>query len=296
MSFRERLQSFHLDHVKLALLALFAIALLVFGGTLINQAMRIEQRPVDTAVKTEAPPPPAAETSAKETAEKEAAARAEMRSKIELQLAQSPDYRRFFDQLKLVLPTEYDTVLDSFARRAVKQGETDNIDSMMSDAVRALRISHGFLAAKADGPVLQKIFTVQLQMMQALAAKDARLCVDFLNGNVSRGFFDFSAQNRTLVTDMALAGLDAINNGQSKKIERVAPNDADFQQLEKALRDKDLTSTEIEALLDGKTADPPIADQRMCTVGQTYLQTLSELPEATRLRLYGLAIELMARS
>jgi len=289
MSFRERLQSFHLDHVKLALLALFAIALLVFGGALINQALRTQQRPAETPVTVETPP-------AADTTEKEATARAEMRKKIELQLAQSPDYRRFFDQLKLVLPTEYDTVLDSFARRAAKQGETDNIDSMMSEAVRALRISHGFLAAKANGPMLQKIFTVQLQMMQALAARDARLCVDFLNGNVSRGFFDFSSQNRPLVTDMALAGLDAINDGQQNKIERTAPNDADFQQLEKSLRDKGLSSPEIEALLDGKTAEPPIADQRMCEVGQTYLQTLSELPEPTRFRLYGLAIELMARS
>jgi len=290
MSFRERLPSFHLDHIKLALLALFAIALLVFGGMLINQALYIERRPVETAAKVEAVSP------ASDAMEKEAAARAEMRSKIELQLAQSPDYRRFFDQLKLVLPTEYATVLDSFARRAAKQGETDNIDSMMSDAVRALRISHGFLAAKANGPMLQKIFAVQLQMMQALATKDARLCVDFLNGNVSRGFFDFSAQNRALVTDMALAGLNAINDGQQSKIERTAPNDADFQQLEKSLRDKGLSSQEIEALLDGKTADPPVADPRMCEVGQTYLQTLSELPEPIRFRLYGLAIELMARS
>ena len=50
----------------------------------------------------------------------------------------------------------------------------------------------------------------------------------------------------------------------------------------------------MRAILDGKTPDPPIADDRMCTVGQIYLKTLATLPEPERLRIYGLAVELMA--
>ncbi len=226
----------------------------------------------------------------------EMAAQAEIRHKIEQQLAQSPEYMRFFDQLKLVYPTEYEAIIDAFARRATKEGATDGIDAMMSDAVRDLRISHGLLAAKANGPLLQRIFTMQLEMMRVLGSKDPRLCVDFLYGSVSQAFFGFSAEHRSLVADMALAGLDAIHDGQQSRIERAAPTDTDFQQVEKALRDRGLSTPEVEALLDGKTPDPPIPETRMCSVGQTYLQAMSDLPEAPRLRLYGLAVELMARS
>jgi len=284
------LGSARLDDLRLALMVLTAIASLVLGWSLIQQALRTGPAPVANVAAVpliSAPESPAAAS---------LAARAGVRRKIESQLAQSPDYLRFFDQLKLAFPAEYESIMDTFAKRAAGGGETDDIDTMMSEAVRALRLSHGVLAAKADGPALQKIFVMQLAMMQALGAKDERLCVDFLYGGASRGFFQFSSENRAMVADMALAGLDAISDGQTHKIERAAPNDADFQVLEKALRDQGLSTPEIEALLDGKTADPPISTARMCKAGQIYLQTLAALPEAIRLRLYGLAVELMARS
>jgi hypothetical protein len=278
-----------LDHLRLALMGLAAIASVILGWSLIQQAIHTSQPAQVPLVKAPAP-------LSEEQANAELAARAEMRQKIEAQLAQSADYMRFFNRLKMVYPAEYETIMDTFAKRAASAGETDDIDAMMSEAVRALRTSHGVLATKANGPALQKIFTMQLAMMQALGVKDQRLCVDFLYGGASRGFFQFSSANRALVADMALAGLDAINDGQTAKIERPAPTDADFQMLEKALRDQGLSTPEIEALLDGKTADPPISDARMCSVGQTYLQTLAALPEDARYRLYGLAVELMARS
>jgi hypothetical protein len=34
----------------------------------------------------------------------------------------------------------------------------------------------------------------------------------------------------------------------------------------------------------------------MCAAGQTYLEVLRTLPEASRIRIYGLALELMAKS
>jgi hypothetical protein len=279
-----------LDYLRLALMGLAAIASVVLGWSLIQQALRVE--PAAPAAQVAKTPTPAPE----QPSAAELAARAEIRQKIAAQLAQSPDYMRFFDKLKRIYPTQYETIMDTFAKRAASAGETDDIDAMMSEAVRALRVSHGILATKANGPALQKIFTMQLTMMQALGVKDQRLCVDFLYGGASRGFFQFSSANRALVADMALAGLDAMSDGQTSKIERAAPTETDFQMLEKALRDQGLSTPEIESLLDGKSADPPIPDARMCSVGQIYLQTLAGLPEDARYRLYGLAVELMARS
>ena len=46
----------------------------------------------------------------------------------------------------------------------------------------------------------------------------------------------------------------------------------------------------------GKASDPPIADAKMCRAGQIYLETLAAMPEPIRLRIYGFAVELMARS
>jgi len=283
------LGQFGLDQLRLALMGLAAIACVILGWSLIQQALHVEPKQASAVT-------PAPDTASPDQSKAELAADAEMRQKIETQLAQSPEYMRFFDRLRLIYPAEYETILDTFAKRASRAGETDGIDAMMSEAVRALRLSHGVLAAKASGPALEKIFATQLAMMQALAAKDQRLCVDFLYGGASRAFYQFSSENRSLVSSMALAGLEAMNDGQTNKIERTAPSDSDFQILEKGLRDQGLSTPEIEALLDGKTADPPITDARMCSAGQLYLQTLASLPEASRMRLYGLAVELMVRS
>ena len=166
----------------------------------------------------------------------------------------------------------------------------------MAEAARSLRLSRGILAVKAGRQALEHIFELHFAMLQALAAKNPRLCVNFLHGGESPGFFEFSAQNRGLVAAMAIAGIDAIHDGEIKRIERPAPTGTDFDALEKALRAKGLDTPEIEALLDGKAGDPPIGDAKMCRAGQVYLETLAAMPESTRLRIYGLAVELMARS
>ena len=59
---------------------------------------------------------------------------------------------------------------------------------------------------------------------------------------------------------------------------------------------KGLSQAEIEALLDGKTPDPPLPEARLCKAGRVYLEMLKTLPEPVRLRIYALAVELMARS
>ncbi|MEA2842283.1 MAG: hypothetical protein QOF41_3613 [Methylobacteriaceae bacterium] len=223
-------------------------------------------------------------------------AKATARRVIEAQIDQVPEYQRFFGRLRLTLPSQYERTLDSFADRRAGTGVEQPVDSYLSEAVRDLRQSRGALAARADPASLGRIFDVQLAMLNALANADQRLCVDFLYGGASEAFYQFSAQNRQLASDMAVAGLDAIVDGQAKKNQRQPPSDADFQLLEKAMAGRGLSQTEIEALLDGKTPDPPLADERLCRAGRVYLEMLKTLPEPVRLRIYALAVELMARS
>jgi hypothetical protein len=273
--------------LRLALLSLAATIAVLFGASLLFKA---DQPP------SQSPAPVTSETDTQDGKISDSALRA-ARAQIESNIATAaPDYMRFFARLKALLPHDYDVILDGFARQSLEGADMSNVDSLLSEAVRTLRLSNGAFAAKADGPALTRIFTLQAQMMQALAAKDSKLCVDFLYGGASQAFFEFSAQNRGLVADMAVAGLEAINDGRTKQIERNPPSDNDFQLLETALKAKQVSDLEISAILDGKIPTPPIASDRMCTVGQIYLQTLAEMPEPSRFRIYGLAVELMARS
>jgi hypothetical protein len=273
--------------LRLALFSLAAVLALVLGASLLFEA--------DLGHRANQPPAVAAFPNPDETPTADQVRAA--REKIEARLASAaPNYMRFFSRLKQVLPHEYDVILDSFAKQSLEGADMTNVDTLLSEAVRALRLSRGAMAAKADGPALSRIFDMQLAMMRALAAKGPRLCVDFLYGGASQAFFEFSSENRALVADMAIAGLDAINDGRAKKIERAPPSDQDFEVLENALKQKGLNETEIGAILDGKKPTPPIPDQRMCQIGQIYLETLATLPEPTRFRIYALAVELMARS
>ena len=217
-----------------------------------------------------------------------------MQAEIERGIAASPDYARFFDRLRVVFPSDYTTILNGIAANT-KPGEA-NVDLVMADAVMALRRAHGALATKASDAALEQIFKLQLREMQALAQRDPHLCVAFLYGASGKGFLGFAAEHRELVADAAIAGLDAMNSGRTDQIGRGAPSDDDFQSLDKALVDKGLTRPEIDELLDGKTASPPIADTEMCKAGQTYLETLATMPSDIRDRLYGLAVDLMAKS
>jgi hypothetical protein len=93
-----------------------------------------------------------------------------------------------------------------------------------------------------------------------------------------------------------MAEVEAIADGQAERIDREAPTRADLRELEDGLRAKGLETDEVEAVLDGKTPDPPIDDERFCRAGRIYLDVLAGLSEPARMRLYGLAVELMARS
>jgi hypothetical protein len=221
---------------------------------------------------------------------------AQQRADIEKQIGDSPEYSRFFARLKETFPGDYDTAINGFASRGANPGQQDGVDLYVSETVRQLRQSRGAIASKAEPGLLGRVFDLQLDVLRAIGKQDPKMCVAFLYGATNQDFQNFAATRRALVGEMALAGLEAIVSGQDKKIDRPAPSDADFKVLEAALVKRGLNKVEIDALLDGKTPDPPLEDARMCAAGQTYLDALRTLPEPVRLRIYGLAVELMARS
>jgi len=218
------------------------------------------------------------------------------RQQIETLIAATPDYARYFARLRETFTADYEAAIDDFAARLAQTKEEQSVDYYLSEAVRRVRTSHGALAAKAEPEPIARVFEKQLEVLQAVAREDKRMCVAFLYGATNLDFQRFASSRRQIVSDMALAGLEAIVSGQANKIERAAPTEADFRILENALTARGLGKAEIDALLDGKMPDPPLEDARMCGAGQTYFEVLKTLPEPARTKVYGLALELMARS
>jgi hypothetical protein len=273
--------------LRLVLLGLAALAGVVAGAALLQKALRprAPSAPLIAAASTRPGDSVAVplETGA-------------ARHILEEKLKSAPEYGGFFERLKIVFPSEYESFVAGFAQRFAANGEIGSADLLMAEAVRSLRLSRGVLAAKAGEAALQHIFELQLSMLRTLAANDPHLCVEYLYGGESSALLEFSAQNRGLVAAMAIAGIDAIHDGEAQRLDRGPPTGADFDALEGALRAKGLDTPEIEALLDGKISSPPIDEAKMCRAGQLYLETLAAMPAESRLRIYGLAVELMARS
>jgi hypothetical protein len=215
---------------------------------------------------------------------------------VETAIAQTPEYARFFARLRETFTADYEGAINDFATRLAETRQEQSVDYYLSEAVRRLRQSRGVLAAKADPAPMTLVFAKQLEVLRAVAQADKKMCVAFLYGATNLDFQHFASARRPLVADMALAGLEAMVSGQGKKIERPQPTEADFKLLESALSERGLGKAEIDALLDGKMPDPPLDDAKMCAAGQTYLEVLRTLPEASRTRIYGLALELMAKS
>lgn len=222
---------------------------------------------------------------------------AAQRSAIQRAIAGAPDYAGFFERFRTGYGPEYEGFLARAAERAAASGAPADADALMIEAARALRQSHGVLAARADGPALDRFFEARRAMLDALAAKDQALCVDFLyGGGGGGGFAAFSRGHRALLAAMANAGLDAVSDGEAKRVAREAPNDDDFRTLENALRAQGVSNAAIGALLDGKAPNPPLEDGEMCQAGLIFLQTLAALPDGPRQRIYSFAVALMAHS
>jgi hypothetical protein len=218
------------------------------------------------------------------------------RLSIEDQLAEAPDYARFFADFKHAFPADYSRIINSLSVRTAANGQFRSPDLYLSETLRDLRQTRGILAAQADPEPLGRVFDVQAQILAKLAATFPTLCLDFLYGGASQSFLDFSAQNRDLIAAMAEAALQAILDGEAKKIQRPAPSVDEFNLLEQDLVARGLDTVEIGALLDGRMPDPPLPAASMCTAGRTYLDALQNLPEETKLKMFALAVELMARS
>jgi hypothetical protein len=220
----------------------------------------------------------------------------EARQSIEAELAGVSEYAGVLERMKQVFPAETETFLTELARNAAASGEMPSADAMIVQAIKALRITHGVLAARAEAPVLDQVFIVQRALLSALAGDNQHLCVDFLYGGANGAFFRFAENHRDLVATFAMANIDAIKDGRERQIERPQPSAQDLQVLEDRLREAGLDTPAIEAILDGRIGEPPLEDARLCEAGQIYLDTLAGLPDDVRLRIYGLAVELMARS
>jgi hypothetical protein len=218
------------------------------------------------------------------------------RQYVETQIAQTPEYARFFARLREAFTPDYEATIKEFGQHVADTKTEPSVDYYLSEAVRRLRESHGALAAKAEPDAMSRVFARQLEVLQAVARTDKKLCVAFLYGATNQDFQRFAASQRALVGAMAIASLDAMVSGKAKNITRTSPTEEDFVALEKGLSARGLGKTEVDALLDGKMPDPPLDDNRMCAAGQVYLEVLKTLPEATRSRIYGLALELMAKS
>lgn len=215
---------------------------------------------------------------------------------VETAIATSPEYARFFARMREAFTADYEAAINDFAQRLAETKREQSVDYYLSEAVRRLRQARGGFAAKADPAQMSDVFAKQLQVLQAVARSDKKMCVAFLYGANNFDFQRFAASQRPLVAGMALAGLEAMASGKGRQVEREQPTEGDFRVLETALAERGLDKVAIDALLDGKMPNPPLDDAKMCAAGQTYLEVLRTLPEASRTRIYGLALELMARS
>ncbi len=218
------------------------------------------------------------------------------RTSLESALRQAPELSHAFDALRTQFPAIADHTLASAAARLSQTGETTSPDDLLAAATRDLRQTSGVLAAAAGPLALSAMFDTKAAILANLAQGNQRVCADFLYGAVSPEYADFAAGHRALEAQAALASITATAEGRKLRMDRGAPSPSDFKQVEDGLSAKGLSADEIAALLDGKSLDPPLSDDRLCANARTYLDVLKSLPDDARLRIYGLTAELLARS
>jgi hypothetical protein len=212
---------------------------------------------------------------------------------LQEKIGQTSEYQPFFARLRALYPADYEAALKAGAAQGMDKSD-NAADLFLNESVRQLRQNRGLVGARAGGQALDHLFELHLKVLRQLAVGDAALCVDFLNGAPAGRFGDFTGGHRALMADWASAGLEAIGDGAEKKIDREAPTPQDFDDLEKRLLDKGLDKSAIDLLLDGKEPNPPLTDEETCYNGIVYLEAMQSLPDLQRLRLYALALEVMA--
>jgi hypothetical protein len=288
------------NRIRIALLAMTAALAAAFGSWFLASGEQsgapvapppLAPKPVTTTPVTTTPVAPPAEEPAKTATE--AAADRQKLAALDAKLRAAPEYAAFFAQFRSLYPADYDTA----AKQALAQGieSQDNAaDLFLTQAVQVLRQTRGLMGARAGGEALDHLFTQHQKVLAQLAATDPALCVDFLTGAPAERFVAFAGAHRALMAAEAQAGLDAIDDGARKKIDREAPTSEDFNDLEKILLAKGMSKDAVDQLLDGKTPNPPLSDSQQCQNGLIYLDAMKSLPDLQRLRLYALALEVMA--
>lgn len=283
------------SQIRIALLALAAALATGFGSWFLATSGQppapVEEAPLTSKPVTTQPvaPEPAAPAPAPDNGAGSGPAEATLNEKLQ----GAGEYQGFFARLRGLYPADYDAAVKAAVEHGVEK-QPNAPDLFLTEAVRLLRQTRGLNGAKAGGQALDHLFDLHLRVLRQLATSDAGLCVDFLNGAPADRFAAFTGANRALMAEEAMAGLEAIDDGARKKIDREAPSQADFDDLEKMLLAKGLDKAAIGLLLDGKTPEPPLTDAQACHNGVLYLETLQSLPDLQRLRLYALALEVMA--
>ena len=207
-----------------------------------------------------------------------------------------PQFATFYDALATAYPRLYDGIVDANARRLAEAGVLGSAETLFWDALRTLQQAQGIMAARAGPEVLTSFFDARLALLDALAPVDPKLCADFLYGTTDASIDTFSAQHRDLVASLAVKELAAVEAGHARSGDAAKPTSADIDLVASGMASRRLTPDEIAVLIDGKSADPPIPDARLCEMGRVYLSVLGALPPDVRQRVYGFAAELLVRS
>ena len=207
-----------------------------------------------------------------------------------------PDFAAFYDALAAAYPRLYDGIVDANARRLAEAGVLGSAETLFWDALRMLQQSQGIMAARAGPELLTAFFDARLALLDALAPADPKLCADFLYGTTDASIDAFSATHHAIVASLAIRELAAIQAGHARSGDAAKPTSADIDLIASGMAERRLTPDEIAVLIDGKSADPPIPDARLCEMGRVYLSVLGSLPADVRQRVYGFAAELLARS
>jgi hypothetical protein len=218
------------------------------------------------------------------------------RQEVSAQLNKVAEYLPFYARLTQDFPGDQSQVVQTLVAKTASAGTVDSPDAALIDAIRALQNRRGIVAARAEADKLLHIFDAQSAIIAGLADSNPSLCREFLYGGSSDGFLDFAASHRGLIAALAIAGLEAIENGQNSGIGHDSPTDADLDALAQALAHQGLSEGEIAALMDGVMPREAISDARMCEIGRIHLEALRNLPEPSRSRVLALAVRLMAHS
>ncbi len=283
-----------MNSLRLLLFGLALCVLAVLGWRFIAPSPRETLREPSRTGAPEAPPKLTA--SRPQPPAPAAGTAAEARRSVEARVAEVPQYAAVFAGLGGAFPHVRDQLLDQWAARLARSGVLASPDTLMWQAMRDVQQSQGLLARRAGDEALSAYFDARLALLDAMAPSDPKLCADFLYGSADVSLDAFSATHRDLVANLAQRQLAALTSGKDGKGDPVAPTPADFDLVVAGLAAKGLSQDEIGVLLDGKMLDPPPSDARLCHMGRTYLTVLRALPAEARLRIYGLAAELLARS